>query len=209
MPSVPKVPGVPPLTSYLDATVTLLVADAVSLLFPRQSPWGVYRDGAPAFDYDSFNGFSRRKESAIADYQVEPAGAGQATGFMSYDKVERPATIRVRLISRGSEQARAALIQQVEAAEASLDLFDIVTPERFYLGYNIGNTSIERTAQDGVGVAKIDIMFQQVRTSEASAFSNTQQPGSAGQQGGGNVQPTSAPAGAAAGAAAFPLGSVL
>lgn len=206
MASVPKVPGVPALSSYLGATTTLLVADAVSLLFPRQSPWGVYQDGAVAFDYDSFNAFSRRKESALADYQVEAAGDGQATGFMSYDKVARPAHVRVRLISEGNEEARAALIQQVEAAEESLELFDVVTPERFYQGYNIANTSVERSALDGVGMVKIDIMFQQIRTSEASAFSNTQQPGSAAQKGGGNVQPTRIPGPGAV--ESFPLADV-
>jgi hypothetical protein len=39
----------------------------------------------------------------------------------------------------------------------------------------------------------IDITFQEIRTSESVQFSNPQQPGSAGQQGNGNVQAAKTP----------------
>jgi hypothetical protein len=208
MPNIPNVPGVPALTSYASGVLTLLVADAISFLFGGPAnPWGIYLDGEPAFSYESFNGMSFRKEYVIADYPVEAPGDGTSSGFMSYDKVEMPFECRVRLISGGTEQERAALLAEVEAAAASLTLFDIVTPERLYEDCNILRFSFERTAMDGVGVIKIDVTFQQIRSSEASAFTNTQQPGSASQSGLGNVQAVSS-AGASASISSFPLASV-
>lgn len=189
MPNVPNVPGVPALSSYLSNAVVLLAADAISLLFGGlTNPWGVYLDGAVAFDYDSFNALSFRKEGVIADYQVE--GEGGASGFMSYDKVALPFECRVRLVVGGSEARREALLSQIADAQEDLELYDVVTPERLYQNCNILRHSYERTASEGVGLIKIDITFQEIRSSEVTAFSNTQQPGSAGQQGLGNVQPT-------------------
>lgn len=189
MPNVPNVPGVPALSSYLSNAVVLLAADAISLLFGGlTNPWGVYLDGAVAFDYDSFNALGFRKENAIADYQVE--GEGGASGFMSYDKVALPFECRVRLVVGGSEARREALLSQVAEAQEDLELYDIVTPERLYRNCNILRHNYERTASEGVGLIKIDITFQEIRSSEVTAFSNTQQPGSAAQQGLGNVQPT-------------------
>jgi len=188
MPIVPNVPGVPALSSYLTNAVPLIFADAISLLFGGPAnPWGIYLNGRPAFDFESFNSFSFKKEFVIADYPIE--GDGGSSGFMSYDKVELPFECRVRLISGGSESEREALLTQVETAAADLELYDIVTPERLYQSCNIQRFGVERTSTDGVGVIKIDIVFQQIRSSEISSFSNTQQPGSAGQQGLGNVQP--------------------
>jgi hypothetical protein len=208
MPNVPQVPGVPNLSSYASNAVTLIVADAVSFLFGggAQDRWGVFQDGAVAFDYDSFNGLSFRKDFVVADYPVEAPGSGQSSGFMSYDKVEMPFECRVRLISGGSEADREALLVQVENAAQTLDLFDVVTPERLYEDCNIVRYSYERTAVDGVGVIKIDVTFQQIRTSETSAFSNTKQPGSAAQVGGGTVQGTTA--NQSAKIESFPLPSV-
>lgn len=191
MPSIPNVPGVPALTSYLSSTITLLVVDAVSFLFGApDNPWGVFLNGVQAFDYDSINSLAYKKEYSLADYPVAAETEGQASGFLSYDKVEHPFECRLRMISGGSQQAREQLLSQVEAAASTLNLYDVVTPERFYSNCNIQRFSYERTSTDGVGMMKIDITFQQIRSTEAAAFTNTQQPGSAGQQGIGNVQPT-------------------
>jgi hypothetical protein len=208
MPFVPQLPGVPALTSYAASTITLLVSDAISFLFGLgDSQWGVFLDGAQAFDYDSFNSIGYRGDSVVADYQVE--GDGGSTGFMSYDKVDMPFELRVRLTCGGSEVRRQALINDVQEAKSGLDLFDVVTPEVFYEDATITRVSYERTAENGVGMLKMDLTFQQIRTSEATAFSNTQQPGSAGQQGLGNVQPQQgASIGGPGDVTSFPLASV-
>lgn len=205
MPVVPKVPGVPALSSYLANAVPLIFADAIAFLFGGPAnPWGIFLNGSPAFEFESFNSFAYKKEFVIADYPIE--GSGGASGFMSYDKVELPFECRVRLISGGSEADREALLAEIDAAAADLELYDIVTPERLYQNCNIQRVGVERTSTDGVGVIKIDVVFQQIRSSEVSAFSNTQQPGSAGQQGLGNVQPTRI--GGHGNIVSFPLASV-
>lgn len=206
MPNVPQVPGVPALASYAGDAVILLAADAVSSLLGTLNPWGIFFEGFRVMEADSFSAVGVRKESTVADYPIEAPGDGQSSGFMSYDKVAIPRECRVRLTVGGSEGDRAALIAEVEEAEESLDLFDIVTPERFYEGYNVSRYTYDRSAMDGAGLVKIDITFTQIRSSEVSSFSNTQQPGSAGQQGLGNVQPTRI--NGPGNITAFPLGSV-
>jgi hypothetical protein len=187
MPFVPNVPGVPSLTSYLSAPVTLLVDDALDLVFGASNDWTILLDGAEVFDFDSFSTLDFKKEWVIADYQVEDGS------FFSYDKVEMPYEVRLRITSGGTAQERQALIEQIDAVAGGTDLFTIVSPEKIYENANVARYSYPRAAQ-GVGMIVVDIVFQEIRLSEPASFSNTQQPGSAGQQGGGNVQPV-APSG--------------
>lgn len=200
MANVPNVPGVPALSSYLSSAITLLVVDAVSLLFGSpESLWNVFLNGSPAFDFKSIVGFDYKQDWTIADYPVENGA------FFSYDKVQLPFQCRLRITSGGTEQDRQLLIDEIEAAANSLDLYDVVTPEKVYSNCNISHISYDRTAMSGVGMMVIDVAFQEIRSSEASAFSNTQQPGSANQKGVGNVQPQSPPASVVQ---RFPLGAL-
>jgi hypothetical protein len=201
MPNVPNVPGVPALTSYTVGVITLLTADAISLLLGTpQSLWNVFLDGAPAFDFQSIAGFGYKQDWVIADYPTDDGG------FFSYDKVQLPFECHLRITSGGTEEERQALIEEVTAAANTLNLYDIVTPEKVYPSCNVSRINYDRTAERGAGMIVIDVTFQEIRSSQAAAFSNTQQPGSAGQQGVGNVQPTtiSGPGNIQS----FPLGSV-
>ncbi|QPF81679.1 hypothetical protein IC762_17810 [Bradyrhizobium genosp. L] len=184
MPNVPDVPGVPALSSFLDDTITLLVSDAVSLLVGAQgNTYDVLLDGSSAFDFNSILRVGYDQEYAVADYKVEPGS------FVSYDKVQQPAAIRLRCTSLGDPDSFASLVAQIQSAVDSTNLYDIQTPQQLYQNYNPVRWSYEQTATNGVGMLIADIMFLQIRESEAAAFSNTQQPGSAGQAGAGNVQP--------------------
>lgn len=202
MPNVPNVPGVPPLSSYASGIVSLLVADAISLLFGTpQGQWGIFLDGEPAFDFNSIAGFGYKQSWVIADYPTDDGG------FFSYDKVQLPFDCRLRITSGGTEEERQALIDDVTAAGNTLNLYDIVTPEKIYQNCNVSQISYDRTAISGVGMMVIDVSFQEIRTSQVAAFSNTQEPGSAGQQGGGNVQ--AQPVGSASSPIqSFPIGDV-
>lgn len=184
MPNVPNVPGVPPLSSYLSGIVTLLVEDALSLVLGQpQALWNIFLDGEQAFDFRSIAAFGYKQEWAIATYPTDDGG------FFSYDKVQNPFECHLRITSGGTEQERQDLIEAVEAAGNTLNLYDIVTPEKIYSNCNVARISLERSAERGVGMIVIDVAFQEIRSSEASQFSSTQQPGSAGQKGVGNVQP--------------------
>lgn len=184
MPNVPRAPGVPSLIGYAADALILLAADALSALLGFGSPrWGIYLDGALALEVNSFVSFDYKQDWAISDYPVEDGG------FQSYDKVQLPFDVRVRVTSGGSAAERQALIDEVTDIANSLELYDVVTPERVYSSVNVSHFDIHRTATGGVGMIVCDIWFLEIRVTSTAAFTNTQQPGDAGQQNIGNVQP--------------------
>lgn len=141
MTNVPNAPGVPPLNSYSDSSVQLLSADAllaVSLVLPQG--WGIFFQGlpvilpasvatqvitsalAPVAQVASLLGlpnllpvfastieFDFDQEWAIADYPIESGG------FFSYDKVQLPFDIRVKLASGGTVTQRQAFLNSIFA----------------------------------------------------------------------------------------------
>lgn len=185
MADIPNVPGVPSLPSYSPNTVSLLVADAIAILSFLFGPtWGIFLDGAQAFPYNSVIDFSYKQDNPTSDYPVEEGS------FLSYDKVQTPFDVKVRVSSGGSEFERQALLQAVQTAANDLNLYDVVTPEQTYPDCNITHVDFNRTNVNGVGVIVMDIWFTQIRQTATSTFSNTQSPTVAGQQGGGNVSPS-------------------
>lgn len=187
MPNVPNLPGVPPLSSYIPAPVLDALTEISQIVLGVASrPWDILLDGESAFDFNSVFSVEFKKESVIPDYTVEPGS------FLSYDKVQRPFELHVRLLSGGTEDDRQALISQLEAAADDLNLYDVVTPETAYQDCNILRIEYPRTAED-VGMIMITIIFKQIRESQPASFQNTQQPTAAGQVGGGNVQPQDPP----------------
>lgn len=183
MADVPRVPGVPALASYAANNVALLAADVVTVLgFLAGPQWGIFAaDGSPAFTYNSVVDVDFKQDYPVSDYPVEEGG------FQSYDKVELPFDVRVRLTSGGTEQQREALLTSVFAAKKTLDLYDVVTPEQVYAGCNVTHVSFRRSAENGVGMILIDVWFVEVRETAAATFSNTQTPVLAGRQNTGNV----------------------
>jgi hypothetical protein len=184
MANVPRVPGVPNLSSYSIVPAALLLADQVGALLGFQRViWGIYFNGFPIIDFDSFLAMDLRQDNPISDYPVELGG------FQSYDKVQLPIEIRVRLAAGGSVASRALFLQSIEAVMNTVDLYDIVTPERVYLGYNFTHRDFRRAADQGNGLITVDLWLTEVRESQQAAFVNTQTPSGAGQQNIGNVQP--------------------
>jgi hypothetical protein len=188
MPDIPNLPGVPPLSSFSTDGVVLLFADVVSALlgFLGGPQWGVFLDGVQAFDYNSVVDFDFKQDWPISDYQVEDGG------FQSYDKVQLPFDVRVRVSSGGSEFERQSLLTSVLAAANTLDLYEVVTPEQTYPSCNITHVDFKRTATNGVGMIIIDIWFIEIRVTSTSTFSNTQNPTTSGQQSTGSVAATDA-----------------
>lgn len=182
--NIPDVPGVPPLVSYSANNILLLAADAVAAYnYLFGTNWGVFLNGTKAFAYQSVIDFSYKQDLPTSDYPVE------AGGFMSYDKVEMPFDVRVRVVSAGTESGREALLSSVRAASKTLNLYDIVTPEQTYRGCNITHFDFARSASSGVGMIIIDIWFIEIRETSTATFTSTQQPGVAGQQNTGSVNP--------------------
>lgn len=188
MPNIPNVPGVPALRSYLPSAVELLTTSLVSFLLGSVSPaWGIFLDGAPAFDFESTVKFDFGKDWMISDYPVE------AGSFQSYDKVEEPFDVRVTMTSAGDPIARQQFLQEVLTAAATLNLYDVVTPDAVFQNCNIRHVDYQQRSDSGVGLIIMNIYLIQIRQSASTTFQNTQQPGEAGQRGSGNVQAEALP----------------
>lgn len=195
MADVPNVPGVPALPSYAANTVALLAADVGAVLAVLSGPgWGVFLNGAQAFAYRSIVDFDFKQDWPVSDYPVEPASGTSPGGFQSYDKVQLPFDVRVRMTSDGDEAGREALIADVQAGANTLNLYDVVTPEQTYAGCNITHVDFKRSAENGVGMILIDVWFLQIRQTSTSTFTSTRTPTVAGQQNTGSVA-TQAPSG--------------
>lgn len=183
MPNVPNLPGVPPLSSYAGNVFSLILGDLVSALSFSQPPWGIFLNGEPAIEVNSITGFDYKQDWSISDYPVEDGG------FQSYNKVELPYDARVRITSGSSIADRSIMLAELETLAKSLDLYDIVTPEKVYTSVNISHYDFHRTATSGLGMIVADVWFTEIRVSSTTTFMNTQQPGNAGPQSSGNVQP--------------------
>lgn len=204
-PNVPNFPGVPALPrspNAIASTIHLLVADAsfiFGLFFGPQ--WGIFRSGGdPVVVADSTVSFDFKQDWSISNYPVEP------NSFASYDKVQRPFDVRLRMSAGGSEADRRALINSIDAIAGTIELFDVVTPEKVYRSVNVTHYSYDRTAIKGAGLIVIDIWLLQIRVASDAAFtssttsttgvpgaqtlSNTKAPNGASPVSGGTVQPS-------------------
>lgn len=224
MPNVPNVPGVPNLSSYSANPFPLLFADAIAfagLLAPSQ--WGIFLEGvaviqpataasqvilatlAPVQQIATLLGapniipvtastidWEYAQDSPLSNYPQEEGA------FQSYNKVELPFDVKVKLSSGGSLSTRQAFLTTCLAIKRSMALFDVQTPELIFPSCNCQHVDWRRSARKGVTLIEVDLWFQQIAVTSSSTFSNTQQPGNAGQKGIGVVQPqVPSPTGAA------------
>jgi hypothetical protein len=190
MPNVPRVPGVPNLTGYLLEPLVLLAADLLLPGLGLGAPaWGIFLAGEPAVDVNSVLSMDYRRDWTISDYPVEEGA------FQSYDKVQLPYDVRLRVTSGSSIADRQLMIAELDALGDSLELFDVLTPERAYVGVNVSHVGFERKPTAGLGLIVADVWFVEIRPAGRTQFSNTRRPPEAGQQNIGNVQPQPVPSG--------------
>lgn len=184
MVSVPKVPGVPTLRSYTAASIVLVTTDLIrSFIGPFFSRWGIYRNGIRVIDADCTVSLEFRQDYSIMDYPVEDGG------FQSYNKVNTPSDVRCRFATGGSEIDRRAFIDSIERVMSDTLLYDVLSPEKVYIGYNFSHIDYNRNAKSGAGLLPIDVWLREIRVTATATFPNTQQPGIAGAQSLGDVQP--------------------
>lgn len=164
-------------------TATLLVADAsiIKQLFNKPQ-WGVFKDTKAVAAADSVLTFEYRQDSKISDYPQEKGG------FQTYNKVSTPFDVRVQLTKGGTEADRSTFLAAIDAATASLDLFDVVTPEKVYKSANLQRYDYRRTAQSGVGLITVDLWLVQVRETVGVGFSVAKKPSGFAPVNGGTVQ---------------------
>lgn len=164
-------------------TASLLVADAsiIKQLFNKPQ-WGVFKGTKAVAAADSVLTFEYRQDTKISDYPQEKGG------FQSYNKVGTPFDVRVQLTKGGTESDRSAFLSAIEAATASLDLFDVVTPEKVYKNANLQRFDYRRTAQSGVGLITVDLWLVEVRETVTAGFAVAKKPSGFAAVNGGTVQ---------------------
>ena len=147
---------------------SLLTSDSPAIQPSSRVPaWGIYLDGAIAIEADSI---VRVELKASARVTTAPQEKG---AFQSYNKVQAPLESRVLMTKGGNESERAAFLDALETAKQSLNLYDIVMPEKSYLNANIIGYSIQRSARQGVTLLTVEVMFEEIRQASAPVFTTT------------------------------------
>jgi hypothetical protein len=188
-PNVPKLPGVPQLRRSLQfpAAPPPIIGAALALgrlaqAFFSKPEWAIYKqapvaaqvsdDGVetvtvaaerqPVVKPDSFLEFGYRIEYSVSDYPVQDGA------FNSYDKVANPFEAFVRMSKGGSKQERKAFLDSIEAIQGTLDRYDILTPEKTYIGVNVLRYELARRGNRAAYFfTEVDLYFREIRTATA------------------------------------------
>lgn len=203
-PDIPAVPGVPALAvGFLPpkAVQAISIAGNFARLignFLTGPSWGVFfLNGKPALSPDSVKGFEHQANSSVADYPIE------AGGFETFNKVSRPSESRVQMTIGSSSQARTDFLITCEELILSIQILNVVTPERVYKNVTLDHFDYRREDRNGASLITVDAWFREVRVQAPPGLVNTQSPSGADPASNGQVSPqvpTPAQAGAFAGA---------
>lgn len=166
--NVPNSPGVPPMVRSSLTSVSniqgLVAGIQTTIQFFQGRPplptWGVFDSNFNSVvDADSFMSFQFRKESNIPTFSVQDGK------LSAYNKVQLPSPISIKITKGGSEADRANLIRQLNALQASLDNFTVVTPEKSYINYNCATYELtRRDSGDAFFFSDVELFLQEVPT---------------------------------------------
>lgn len=106
--------------------------------------------------------FGYMREGRISDFPIELGS------FASYNKVQMPANPVVSLILQGSANDRTTLLDALESAAASTDLYNVVTPEYVYTNYSVERFTYRRTASQGATLLVVEVSLKEIRPITAS-----------------------------------------
>ena len=153
----------------------LLTADSPAIQPTSRVPaWGIYRNGQLAIEADSILKVEFKGLARISNAPQEEGA------FLSFNKVQAPYESRVQMTKGGSESDRASFLSALEASKKSLNLYDIVMPEKQFMNANLTGYTFTRTARSGVTLLTIDAVFEEVRQAAAPRFTSTTGGGSGG-----------------------------
>lgn len=183
--------GVPVIASSIASSLGLgslaSSVNSASSLFTSITGASLTGSGPNIFDLFSVVDFEYKQDWSVSDYQVEQGG------FQSYDKVQLPFDIRMRIAAGGPESNRQALLDKIDTIANDTNLYNVFTPEEVFSGCNVTHFDYKRTATNGVGLIIVDIWLVEIRVTSTAQFSNTQQPSGASAYSVGNVQAQPAP----------------
>lgn len=160
--------GVPPLAPGEGGghvtDLQLATKDTDSRIASADSPYGIYLKGVHVLVADSIISLDYQNDFKLPQYP-QMSGA-----FQTYNKVNTPFDIRIRLTKMGTVAERGAFLVEVETAAASLNIYDIVTPEKTYIGVNIEKIAHVHNAQSGASKMTIDLNLLEIRNTVNARF---------------------------------------
>lgn len=196
-PNVPKLPGVPQLNRSNSfpagpppALSGVIAVGRLLQAFLAKPVWGIYANDPPRTATvpdddiptvtvransnplvrpDNIRRFNYKNEWNVSDFPV------QEGGFGSYNKVNNPFEIQLRLTKGGSLKDRTTFLNQIEAIAGTTDLYKILTPEKTYLSVNVTRWELTREEEKGAYfLAEVDISLREIRF-VAAEYTNTAQ----------------------------------
>lgn len=172
-PSVPPLPGVPPLLrSQLNALagVTGILAKLDGLGLPSNllTPvWGLFdSSNRPVFVVDSVISFGIQNSMRVSDSPMEKGA------FSSYNKTGAPYEASMRVAIGGTQATREALTTALDVALKSTNLYTIVTPDGTYGNATLESYDYRRENRNGAGMILVDLSLKEVRETAVAQFSN-------------------------------------
>lgn len=158
MNGIPNLLRPPSVGAVVTAILGRAAGAAWNYLFPGPT-WGVYTAGTTtqAVTVSSVVALGLRKSSNVSDYKIETGS------FVSYNKVETPRGVQIRITREGTELERATLLNWLETNVKAPTLFDIVMPELRYSNMTLIDYAADRGATSGLGMLIVDCTFQEIR----------------------------------------------
>lgn len=189
-PNVPNVPGVPSIArnpdfsaDYGDLVSAVTSGNPLSIIESVITPrWGIYAPNTmeKVIVPDSVLAFEYRGDARVSDYPVE------AGGFKSYNKVQQPFDIRIKITCNGAgtlgrigslttsggtvAMTREDFLVHLEGMKLSLDLYDLVTPDFVYNSVNLIHFDYKRTNTEGVTLLIAELYLREVQQSTKAGY---------------------------------------
>jgi len=154
-----------------------LTSDSVTVSSNQQIyRYGLFLDGVLALEPDSFIGYGFSNNSLVPQYPQENGA------FQSYNKVDTPFNLRIRVAKGGSTTDVANFIDTAEALvkASNLNLYSVITPERTYNSVTIVKISHDHKPDSGANMVTMDIEFLEIRNSATAQYTNTASPTASG-----------------------------
>ncbi len=165
LPGVPQVPRQPGVTPSSGPSISSSASQGALWQSSQSAPvWGIFDSaGNQVVTPDSVFDFSYSKTYDVPTFPVQTGSETAPTGFASYNKVELPFEISVRMTKGGTEADRTAFLNQIDAIAGTTNLYTIVTPEKSYQNVTITQPQVTRRGAGGAYfLAEVDVYFTQV-----------------------------------------------
>jgi len=121
--------------------------------------WGIFPTLGvlPSFDVDSYLDIGYSGKTKVSQFPIEKGG------FVDYNKVQEPFDIKLRLVVGGDSFRIMVLLEDLEAAKNSTDLYRVITPEATYDNCAIVAYDYKRTQEKGRNLLLADVHLVEIR----------------------------------------------